>query len=223
METIEENLGYQFKDPALLIQALTRKAFANEEKQQGRHHEDQEILTTLGDAVLKTVFVELLIRARYPTPDAITQAKIQLEHKGALAGIAGQMGIARSIRLGIGERKEGVVEKGPDVLAETHGGRHRGSLPGWWLRRREGGNRQVVWQQDQATPQVIPNPALKKLTGKQFQGKKLKERPAATVKAFFAAVPSDHSHSLRSGSGNLPTILRRLEFFKHYNDSYKRK
>lgn len=119
METIEENLGYHFKDPALLTQALTRKAFANEERQQGRHEEDQEILTTLGDAVLKTVFVELLIRARYPTPDAITQAKIQREHEEALAGIAGQMGIAPSVRLGIGERKEGVVEKGPDVLAKT--------------------------------------------------------------------------------------------------------
>ena len=63
--------------------------------------------------------MELLIRARYPTPDAITQAKIQLEHEEALAGIAGQMGIAQSIRLGAGERKLGVVGKGPHVLAET--------------------------------------------------------------------------------------------------------
>jgi ribonuclease-3 len=119
MGTIEENIGYQFKNPAFLTQALTRKAFANEERQQGRHHDDQEILCTLGDAVLKTVFVELLIRARYPTPDAIMQAKIQLEHEEALAGIAGQIGIAQSIRLGIGERKQGVLEKGPDVLAQT--------------------------------------------------------------------------------------------------------
>jgi ribonuclease-3 len=119
MATIEENLGYRFKDPALLTRALTRKAFANEERQQGRNHDDQEILCTLGDTVLKTVFVELLIRARYPTPDAITRAKIQLEHEEALAGIAGQIGIAQSIRLGAGERKQGVVNKGHNVLAET--------------------------------------------------------------------------------------------------------
>ncbi len=119
MVNIEDNIGYRFKNPAFLTQALTRKAFANEERHQGRHHDDQEILCTLGDAVLKTVFVELLIRARYPTPDAIIQAKIQLEHEEALAGIAGQIGIAPSIRLGLEERKQGVVEKGFDVLAET--------------------------------------------------------------------------------------------------------
>ena len=69
--------------------------------------------------MLKTVSVELRIRARYPTPIAVTKAKIQLEHKEALVEIAGQIGIAHSIHLGIGERKQGVVEKGPDILAET--------------------------------------------------------------------------------------------------------
>ncbi|MDD1658508.1 MAG: hypothetical protein LUQ41_08670, partial [Methanomicrobiales archaeon] len=66
METFEENLGYRFRNPALLTRALTRKAFANEERQQGRHIDDQEVLCTLGDAVLKLVFVDLLVRAHYP-------------------------------------------------------------------------------------------------------------------------------------------------------------
>ena len=118
MRTFEDNIGYRFKDPALLTRALTRKAFANEERQNGRHHDDQEILATLGDAVLKAAFVDLLIRSHYPTPDAITQEKKNLERHDALADIALQIGIGASIRLGAGERKQG-AEKEAHVLAET--------------------------------------------------------------------------------------------------------
>jgi len=118
MQTMEENLGYHFRNPALLTRALTRKAFANEEGQQGRQHEDQEILRTLGDAALKAAFVDLLVRSHYPTPDAISREKENLERHEALAGIAVQIGIGPSIRLGAGEKKQG-AEKEPYVLAET--------------------------------------------------------------------------------------------------------
>jgi ribonuclease-3 len=118
MQSIEENLGYRFRDPALLTRALTRKAYANEELQQGRHHEDQEILCTLGDAALRAAFVDLLVRSHYPTPDAITRLKENLERHEALAGIAQQIGVGPSIRLGAGERKQGAEEQ-PTVLAET--------------------------------------------------------------------------------------------------------
>lgn len=118
MQSMEDNLGYRFRNPALLARALTRKAFASEERQKGRFHEDQEILSTLGDAALKATFVDLLVRAHYPTPDAITREKMTLERHDALAGIALQIGIGPSIRLGAGERKRG-AEKEPYVLAET--------------------------------------------------------------------------------------------------------
>jgi ribonuclease III len=118
MENFEESLGYRFRDPALLTRALTRKAFANEERQQGRHHDDQVILSTLGDAVLKAAFVDLLVRAHYPTPDAITREKKNLERHDALAGIALRIGIGSSIRLGREERNQKVDEQ-PIVLAET--------------------------------------------------------------------------------------------------------
>ena len=118
MKSIEDHLGYRFRDPSLLTRALTRKAFANEERQQGRQHDDQEILCTLGDAALKAAFIDLLVRSHYPTPDAITQVKENLERHEALAGIARQIGFGPSIRLGAGERKRG-AEKEPSVLAET--------------------------------------------------------------------------------------------------------
>jgi ribonuclease-3 len=118
MQAIEENLGYHFRDPALLTRALTRKAFANEERQKSGPHDDQEILSFLGDAVLKAVFVELLVRARYPAPDAITQVKENLIRHDALAGIALQIGIGPSIRVGAEEKARG-DEREPSVLAET--------------------------------------------------------------------------------------------------------
>jgi ribonuclease III len=118
MQPMEENLGYRFRDPALLKRALTRRSFAEEERQKDRYHEDQEILSTLGDAALKAAFVDLLVRAHYPTQDAITRARETLERHDALAGIAQQIGIGPSIRLGAGERMQ-EAEKEPSVLAET--------------------------------------------------------------------------------------------------------
>jgi ribonuclease-3 len=118
MQNFEESLGYHFRDPTLLTRALTRKAFADEGRQQDRPHNDQEILSTLGDAVLKATFVDLLVRAHYPTPDAITQEKKNLERHDALAGIALKIGIGPSIRLGKGEKNR-KAEEVPIVLAET--------------------------------------------------------------------------------------------------------
>src|SRR5512136_1346845 len=98
MEDLQKRLGHRFRDPALLTRALTTKAFVKDERLKGRHAEDQGVLGILGDAVIRTVFVELLIRAHYPTPDAITQEKENLERHEALAGIASGIGIGPSIR-----------------------------------------------------------------------------------------------------------------------------
>ena len=59
---IEDHLNYRFNNNLLLERALTRKAFANEQAQRGISCEDQEIFCTLGDAVLKTVLIDILIR-----------------------------------------------------------------------------------------------------------------------------------------------------------------
>jgi ribonuclease-3 len=67
--TVEKRLNYTFKDKNLLIRALTRKAFAQEQKQQGKNCEDQEVYRILGDAVLKAILVEMLIQQA----DCLTQ------------------------------------------------------------------------------------------------------------------------------------------------------
>lgn len=115
---IEESLNYKFNNRKLLERALTRKAFANEQGQRGVTSEDQEIYCTLGDAVLKTVLIDLLIRNGVTTPDMITRRKIELEREENLAAIGKKIDIGPHILLGKGEIKQNAGEQ-PYVLAET--------------------------------------------------------------------------------------------------------
>lgn len=116
--TIEETLGYTFKNAAYLDRALTRKAYANEQKQQHKDCEDQEIYRTLGDAVLKLALVDLLIKSGCDTRDDITLKKKDLEREEKLAEIGRNLGIGHAIKLGVGEKKQRADEE-PKVLAET--------------------------------------------------------------------------------------------------------
>ncbi len=116
--TIEDRLGYCFRRPELLLRALTRKAYANEQRQRGIHCPDQEICSTLGDSVIRLVLVTLLIRQGSVTPDEITRRKRNLEREEVLAAIGARLGIGTEIITGIGEEKQGARNE-PYVLAET--------------------------------------------------------------------------------------------------------
>jgi ribonuclease-3 len=116
--TIEDMLGYYFKNNTYLDRALTRKAYANEQKQQHKDCLDQEIYRTLGDAVLKLALVDLLIRSGCDTRDDITIKKKDMEREEKLAQISRDLGIGVSIKLGVGEKKQRAGEE-PKVLAET--------------------------------------------------------------------------------------------------------
>lgn len=116
--TIEKNIGYSFSDKNLLNRGLTRKAYALEQKQRNHDCEDQEVFRTLGDAVLKAVLVDLLIKSGCKTRDEITSKKIRLEREETLAKISQDLGIGPFIKLGVGEEKHKANEE-PKVLAET--------------------------------------------------------------------------------------------------------
>ncbi|GBO55406.1 ribonuclease III [Pseudanabaena sp. lw0831] len=115
---VEKNLGYTFLNKELLIRALTRKAFAQEEKQQGRHCEDQEIYRVLGDAILKAILVELLIENGHNSRESITNKKIELEKRESLGNLFRAIGIASFIRFGLGEQKQNIAQQS-SVLGET--------------------------------------------------------------------------------------------------------
>ena len=116
--TTEKILGYSFSDKNFLNRALTRKAYALEQKQRNQECEDQETLSTLGDAVLKAVLIDLLIKSGCKTSDEITSKKKELERKESLARISQDLGIGHFIKLGAGEKKQKANEE-PYVLAET--------------------------------------------------------------------------------------------------------
>ncbi len=116
--SIEERLGYRFRQPGHLRRALTRKAYANEQRQKGKSCPDQEIFSTLGDSVIRLVLVTLLIREGYTTPDEITRKKRDLEREEILAAIGARLDIGPAILAGIGEEKQGARNE-PYVLAET--------------------------------------------------------------------------------------------------------
>ncbi|ESA35840.1 ribonuclease iii [Leptolyngbya sp. Heron Island J] len=116
IQNTELRLGYIFTNKDLLIQSLTRTAAANEQRQSGQICEDQEILCTLGDAVLKLVLVDLLMKHGYTTPGDITQHKEKLEKGTSLGPMLREIGIAPIV--GRGEQKLGIQDKS-DALAET--------------------------------------------------------------------------------------------------------
>jgi len=118
LKILERNLGYIFTDRALLERALTTIPHANEAGQHGRACQDQDVLCTLGDAVLKAVLVDHLMEQGYETSGDITAEKIALEREESLASIARKLKVGDHLRLGVGERKSGAADH-PNLLAET--------------------------------------------------------------------------------------------------------
>lgn len=96
-ETLETSLGYAFKNPELLDQALTHRSAA-------RLHNER--LEFLGDAILDMVIAEKLFQ-RYPeaTEGELSRMRANLVNGDILADIATELGLGQFLRLGAGERK----------------------------------------------------------------------------------------------------------------------
>lgn len=115
---VEKYLGYTFLNKDILIRALTRKAFAQEKRQQGEDCEDQEVYRVLGDAILKAILVELLVENGYNSRESITKKKSELENRESLGDLFRDLDITSFIRLGLGEQKQGISQHS-SVLGET--------------------------------------------------------------------------------------------------------
>lgn len=107
-------LGYRFRDPTLLRNALTHSSYHNE-------HPDQpsnERLEFLGDAVLGFVVSELLYR-RYGELEEgpLTARKAAVVGGAHLSTVAQRIGLADHLLLGHGERKQEEVKS--SILADA--------------------------------------------------------------------------------------------------------
>lgn len=113
LQLLEERIGYQFHDIALLKQALTHSSFTNEQKiNKAKHYERLEFL---GDAVLELVSSEFLFREHADTQEGeLTKMRAAMVCEPSLAFCARDLELGQFIRLGKGE--------------ENTGGRHRDSI-----------------------------------------------------------------------------------------------
>ncbi len=120
MKRIEQILGYQFKNPALLRQAFTRSSYVNEmgQSKTPSDTDSNEVLEFIGDSLLSTALVSILIR-RYAalgesglrsrfTEGDLSLIKSNLSDKRALSEIVAELGIADMMRLSRGDRASGI-------------------------------------------------------------------------------------------------------------------
>lgn len=104
LAALEVRLGHAFRDPELLLRALTHPSFAHEHPPAPHN----EALAFLGDAVLGLVVAELLA-ARAPQDGAgpLTQRRAALVSAPSLAAWATRLELPAALRLGRGEEQGG--------------------------------------------------------------------------------------------------------------------
>ncbi len=115
MTALETILGYQFKNPLLLEQALSHKSFVNEK----REGENNEKLEFIGDAVVDVVLAEALYLAFPKDAEGdLSKKRASLVNESILSDLAQEMNISQFIKLGRGEIQTG-GETRPRLLAST--------------------------------------------------------------------------------------------------------
>ena len=97
---LEEALHHHFKNPALLVTALTHTSYANEAKHGVRHNERLEFL---GDSVLSIVVAEYLFTHKNMPEGELTRMRASLVCEAALFEFAKQISLGDYLRLGRGE------------------------------------------------------------------------------------------------------------------------
>jgi len=103
---LQEVIGYTFRDPALLMQALSHSSFANEHREKGQH--DNERLEFLGDAVLELASSEFLFLEYPDMPEgALTRLRASIVCEPTLALCARAFDLPEYLRLGRGEELTG--------------------------------------------------------------------------------------------------------------------
>ena len=117
---LETRLGYRFKDPALLVRALTHRSRAHERG--GGQGDDWERLEFLGDSLLGFVVGDWLFRRDTEADEGVlTRRKQSVVRTEALAEAARRIGLGEGLHLGRGEENTGGRDK-VSLLADAFEG-----------------------------------------------------------------------------------------------------
>jgi ribonuclease-3 len=103
LRAVEAAIGYRFDDPDLLTTALTHSSFASE-----NDVESYERLEFLGDAVLELATTERIFGLLSNAAEGqMTRVRASVVDEATLATVARACGLPASIRLGVGEDRNG--------------------------------------------------------------------------------------------------------------------
>ena len=110
MQNLMNNLGYQFKDPALLKRALTHPSMGAEDNQR---------LEFLGDAVLQYVMSDILYKTHPKDREGqLTHLRALLVCEAALSQVARSLHVGEALLMDKGEALTGGRDK-PSVLCDA--------------------------------------------------------------------------------------------------------
>ncbi|MBR3639034.1 MAG: ribonuclease III [Clostridia bacterium] len=102
--SLEDTIGYRFRDPGLLAAALTHSSYSNEKKSKGIDVECNERLEFLGDSVL-SIITSTYLYGEYENfrEGDLTKTRAAVVCEKALSKYAGEIGLGKYIFLGHGE------------------------------------------------------------------------------------------------------------------------
>lgn len=115
VKDLAAKLGYTFRNPALLEEALTHSSYANE----GRHGlQSNERLEFLGDSVLGFITAGYLFHKEKSPEGELTKLRAALVCEKALSSYAQALGLGDCLLLGRGEQRTGGASR-PSILADA--------------------------------------------------------------------------------------------------------
>ena len=117
LSDLQKKLKYKFKNPLLLMAALTHSSYANENKRSGAV--SNERLEFLGDSVLGMTVAAMIYNANANMPEGqMTKLRAELVCEKSLASLAAVFGLGNRLLLGRGEEKGGGRVR-PSILADA--------------------------------------------------------------------------------------------------------
>lgn len=116
MKDLQTAIGYTFRNPALLTEALTHSSYAHE---QHNHTKYNERLEFLGDAVLSIVVSDYIYRNCPGLPEGeLTKLRASLVCEKSLFDFAKQIDLGSYLRLSNGERRNGGAKR-PSIVSDA--------------------------------------------------------------------------------------------------------
>lgn len=117
MEELEKIIGYNFKNKALMKEAITHSSYAKERKSQ--HIKYNERLEFLGDAVLSIVVSDYIFKHCPELPEGeLTKLRASLVCEKSLFEFAKTINLGKFLILSKGERNNGGAER-PSILSDA--------------------------------------------------------------------------------------------------------